>query len=298
MKRPRLIVLAALFLGAAAGLFHSGRVIARRAAQSRALAVQIDQLNAQLTTQQRQHTATVQELALAETQLAQLPPPANTTTDSPERKRHAEIATWLASVKRLRQLFVDRPDQQIPEVRFLSDKQWLSVAKRFELGTEDRIREALAKVRLAAKSEFLSSLAQSLRAFREAHNGVFPAKLAELAPYLKNPAEAEALSRYEIVPVPPPLTYANWVAREKFPVDADYDWRYTIDGDGEQSVEVSPLAWIPNSKELQRQARQAFKAANPRMSPEGLAPLIPYFNPPLEPALIEKILQTEWTRAR
>jgi hypothetical protein len=297
MNRFRLITLVAFLVVAGTILSQGARAVSRQTTRSRELADRIGKLTSDLALAQREDQAIARELALAETQLANAPGSPDATIGPADHDRDVEVAAWLARVKRLKQHFAQHPDQQIPELRTLTDKWWLSVGSRFDLDNEDNLRPALASVRNEAKSQFLASLAKSIWPYVRAHSGIFPATTSELAPYLRNPADAEALSRYEIVPAAPPLNFSNWVAREKSAVDADYDSRYSLEADGTLSAELAPTAWIPEISERQKRARRAFAAANPGgPSPDGLIPLIPFFDPPLDPASVEKLVKAERAR--
>jgi hypothetical protein len=109
----------------------------------------------------------------------------------------------------------------------------------------------------------------------------------DLAPYLQNPADAEVLTRLAIFPNGP-----GWKLQEKDPIDPEYDGGYRITSDGMANVSRAPWAWLPpDFDERSLRASQAYQAAHNGLLSPGYAETLRYFDPPLEPAIAEKILK-------
>lgn len=108
---------------------------------------------------------------------------------------------WKAKEGKLRELFEQRPDQRIPEMKLLHDTQWLSVAKDADLDSPPGIRVALSRMREVAILNFASSIQQSLRKYMSAKQQQLPEAPSELANYFSRPIEnIEAiLARYEML---------------------------------------------------------------------------------------------------
>lgn len=142
------------------------------------------------------------------------PPAASDTenTDTPSRR-----------IALLKQLLTELPAQNLPETRLLTEEDWLAVARKHELDSAADIRIALAELRAIARRNFGTTLQDTLRDYTTAANGRWPENLAELAPLLTPPADAEMLARYEIT-----REGAKKIIREK----ATSDLILTIDLDG------------------------------------------------------------------
>ncbi len=77
---------------------------------------------------------------------------------------------WMAKEEKLRQQFADHPDQWIPEMKYLSDEEWLDQARKADLDTATGMRCALSNVRVAAAFDFGSKITEALHAYMNAHN--------------------------------------------------------------------------------------------------------------------------------
>ena len=89
--------------------------------------------------------------------------------------------TWQARKERLQQLFEERPGQRIPEMRFLTDRQWLDIAANPDLASdltsEAGIGLAMTAVRLAAQRDAAPRFQAALKAFMEANAANLPDRI-------------------------------------------------------------------------------------------------------------------------
>jgi len=246
---------------------------------------------------QRERDTLARDLAEAERQLAALPPlrPAAPGV-SPERQ--SEMKAWLARVKRLHVLFDERADQRIPEMQFLTEEDWLRVAKDIQFDSDEATRRALAALRAAAVEKFKPQLTSALRSFAKTPPENVTTILA-LQPFADPPIDPALLVRYELFQTT--QTPPRWKVQTKAPIDADHDTRHVIDVyvDGRGyggSAATGPTAWIPDFQQKATQARQAFTKAHNGTLPQSLTEVLPYFNPPLDPALADKLRQAERDR--
>lgn len=252
---------------------------------------------------QRNRDALAHDLAEAERQLAALPPArATTPADSPEGR--ATTGAWLARVKQMRRLFDEHPEQRIPEMQFLTDQDWLRVAKRIDLAGEDGTRKAFAAIRDTAAEHFTPQLSAALKKFRAAPPGDLAPSVAALAPFFDPAPDPAMLGRYELVKVTESYDPApRWRVQTKAPIDEDYDSRHYVDvyvdgrGNGGGSL-GAPWAWVPDLREQTESAYKAYAAANQGTSGSSLADVLPYFNPPLPRVLAEKLLKAERDQKR
>ncbi len=321
MNSTRLLALVTVLVVLAGLLFQGSRMLSRQRAQLAAAQQRTEDLNRQLAARDRARDATLSELALAEKQLAQLSPARTDTKNLDSRTADAEFAPWIARVKRLQQLVEQHPDQRIPELRLLTDDDWLLVARRNKLDSGEDVRRALAAVRTAAKNRFVASLTEAIQRFnaaatpdqtvavpRPGRGGapgdgsvtlvrIPPATAMDLAPYLQNPADAAVLTRLAIFP-----NGSGWKLQEKDTIDPEYDGGYWISsnfGRVSGSVTPAPWAWLPpDFDERSLRANNAYLAANNGLPAPGFAERLPYFDPPLEPAIAEKFLKAERDRAK
>lgn len=202
-----------------------------------------------------------------------------------------ESSAWLARFHQLKQLFASRPDQRIPEMDLLADRDLLMCARDASFVTDDGIRRALGSVRTAAKQKFVRLLAEALRNYKKANHDQLPTDIAALTPFLPPPLNATHLSRWKVTPPKTDGSPAIGLLTEKNPVDADHDSRIHLQASGGLATMAPPLAWIPDYHERSLAAHQAFARANHDATARDLAALIPYFDPPLDAATAEKLLR-------
>ena len=303
MKIKTFCALAAAMAAVLGYLGYELRVASQQVEQLAALRRRTAQLAAESTALRRAHETLTRDLAEAERQFAALPRArATAPADSPERR--AELLIWLARVKQMRRLFDEHPEQRIPEMQFLTDQDWLRVAKRIDLDVEEGARKAFAAIRDIAATRFAPQLSSALKKFRDSSPGAAPPSIAALASFFEAPPDEAMLDRYELRKVTESYDPApRWRVQTKAPIDADHDSRHYVDAyvDGRGSGGGSlgaPWAWIPEFREQSDLAYQAYAAAHKGTSASNLADVLPYFNPPLAPALAEKLLKAEREQKR
>lgn len=257
------------------------------------------QLGAESSALRRASETDARELAEAERQLAALPPLRSAPPgDSPERR--TEIKAWLTRVRQLQRLFEAQPEQRIPEMQFLTDQDWLRVTKDSDFATDESRRKALAAARDAAAKRFLPQVREALRKFaQKSPNGALD--VFALAPFFAPPIASNLLERYELTKTAE--TSPRWRVETKAPLDPDFDGRHYVDAyvDGRGyggGSSVGPTTWIPDFREQTMRAFKAYVEANKGASAPSLAAALPYFNPPLAPALVERIRQAEREQSR
>jgi hypothetical protein len=293
----RIFVVVAVSIAAVAGTIYEARVATRQREQLHALQKRSTQWAQQMATLRRERDDTLEELKIAERQLAELSPATKASQSSAERTREIEVKAWLARVKQLKRLFAENPARQIPEMQLLTDDDWLRAAKQAELDSDATVRQGLAAVRTAAKAKFVRMMAQALGKFTKAANDQLPLTTTELAPYFDPPIDGTMLQRYAMVRTGSAATAGGYQAiQEKTPIDEDYDNGYQVGANGSYGSMPPPLAWIENIQTLEQQAFKAYAKANNGASPSKTSQLIPYFDPPLPPATVEKLIKAESER--
>ncbi len=120
-----------------------------------------------------------------------------TASENPTEK---SLKSWLARVDQLKQRFEDHPDQKIPDLKFMTDEDWLNAARE-NLDTEKDYRRALAAMRNAAWGHSASYIVQpALRKYADANGGAYPTDISQLQPYLSDRNDLAILQEFEVVP--------------------------------------------------------------------------------------------------
>ena len=288
------LFLAAGLLGlAAAGVFE-GRILFRQRDDLLAGQKRVAMNQRQAAALRGERDAAQKELRAAEQELAALPLP-----DAGAAARQSQVRDWLARLKRLQQLFTERAEQRIPELALLTDEDWLRAAQRASFEGEHETRKALADLRSRAKAKLSSRLIAALQRYAQAAGDEAPASILALAPHFAEPIDPAILQRYEIINDTRPGSPGSsaLVAREKSPVDEDYDSRTELRSTGGLVSANGPVAWMPDFRERSARAHRAYADANDGKRPDGLGPVLPYFDPPLPAAKVELIHRFERERA-
>jgi RNA polymerase sigma factor (sigma-70 family) len=196
--------------------------------------------------------------------------------------------SWLVRVDQLRKRAETMPDKTIPELKLLTDREWLDSVKDFsQLETDADFRQALGKLRNSAKEAFGQLARRALTKYLEANDGALPADWSQLKPYFQTPVDDAILQRYALAQsgkLADVQSDAFLVSEKAPPVDAEFDSRYEFNMNGTRSSSVNP---INNAIE---EAALQFAEANNGLLPKEPSQLAPYLNTPVEPAEVQKIL--------
>ena len=119
-----------------------------------------------------------------------------------------EIAArkWLKKVKLLKQHVEQTPNENIPELQFATEKNWLDAAVsgdfsgNFEPNTDDEWRWDLRNLFQWVENDFGQMGRDALRKYIQSNNGQFPTDPSQLQQYFHPPVDEAILQRYEIVP--------------------------------------------------------------------------------------------------
>src|SRR5437762_4513495 len=97
----------------------------------------------------------------------------------------ASMANFYSErVNQLKQLLETNPSEEIPELEFLTDRDWLWLAGRKMPDTEDGYRRAMSMTRLVAEQHFVSDLlGPALEQYAHDNNGRCPGNVSQLKPY-------------------------------------------------------------------------------------------------------------------
>lgn len=200
--------------------------------------------------------------------------------------------TWEARIETLKEQLNQMPAHRIPEMAFLSDKDWAAATRNADLTTDSGIRQALRDLRRAAKENFLEALRSAIREYVAEKSGqalpddskgfadlvnanpwVFPNDLADLKRHLTVPVEDHIFERYEFRR---PERLNEWltgilVKEVAPPVDDEYDTRHEMGLNGGSVGPVNRIAeWVAQAAKSYAQAHGGEMPG----SPEQLSPYL------------------------
>jgi hypothetical protein len=152
--------------------------------------------------------------------------------------------SWLNRVELLKRRLEQVPELKIPELQFLTSKDWLRAAETTNLKTDADFRKALKELRAAAKVHFGAMIRSALVDFARTNNGVLPSALSELQPYFKEQVEEALLSRYEMAQTGrlELQKKSTWVVEKAEPVDRTFDTKLEVRSDTVTPVNLQPAA--------------------------------------------------------
>lgn len=291
MTRPRLLLLGAAWLALLAFAGFEFRTASQLRAEHALAASELLRLRAEADALRRVQALTAAEVAQAEQQLDALDP---ARRPGAAALRHSEIAAWLGRTKQLRQLFAENPALAIPEMKLLTDDDWLRVSQHAEFDTERDRRRALAALRTEAGEAFAALMLPAVQAFAKAFPGQKPANVQALASFFGQPPAPEILERYELEDPSGPAGYgpSKWFVQNKAPIDLAYDSRFRVSAES-SFQNIGAYAWISDYHERSRQAEQDYAKANPGKRSSRVTDTIPFFNPPLPPDVAAALIQSE-----
>ena len=212
--------------------------------------------------------------------------------------------TWEERMVLLRQRFDQMPDKRIPEMAFLTDKDWAAATRDADLTTADGTRQAMKDLRSSAKGNFLNAMRGAFRKYAAAANGgslpdstaefarllnensaLLPTELAQLKPYFDARVDDAMLQRYVFRLSKQHDNLSDILVKETAPpVDPEYDTHHEI---GLESGGVGNVNLIRDAVSA---AVQSYLRANNGSAPNGPADIAPYLKEPLDTALVQKYM--------
>ncbi len=138
-------------------------------------------------------------------------------------------------VEQLKQLLENNPSQKIPELQYLKNSDWLWLANKANLQTENGSRMAMSLARQVAQENFAKdALKPALELYIKSRDGQFPGQVAQLAADFSPPIDEAILHRWEVLQngnlVQELRTQVpdSWFITQKAPVDAELDQRIIV----------------------------------------------------------------------
>jgi hypothetical protein len=133
------------------------------------------------------------ELARLRAEESRLKASASPTEDRPDE---AAVVDWISRAEQLKRYVSEHPEENIPEMQFLTDREWLLLAVLGPQGTN--FGDALQELKSQAESRFAEPVERALQAYAAANEGKFPTALSQLQPYCDSDVEEVLQERYEI----------------------------------------------------------------------------------------------------
>ncbi len=194
----------------------------------------------------------------------------------------------VARVTRLREKLEQTPNRKIPELKYLSDKDWLAVAGDIDkMETEEEISSAISGLGSRAKSVFGSMMRNAMRRYAEANGDMLPTDITQLQPYFEQPVDVAALQRYQMAAAG---TVAD-VGRDKIlireidpPASDDYYSHFEFSLNGTSSHSGSRIG------DALEQAAVAYANANAGLLPKTPEQLTAYLQQEVDPSRMQKFL--------
>jgi RNA polymerase sigma factor (sigma-70 family) len=288
LQKTSLAAVLALTVGA--GLYEGG-LLYRRSGELQSQRAQVAALDAQVAGTQRRRTGVDRQTAALREQIASLQAALAQNKVAVDPAMEAEMRAWYDRLDRINRAFAEHPEQKIPELQFLADKDWFAAAQKTELETPEQLRKVLASLRSTAKGKMMAQLTGALGAYVSAHDGKMPDEPQDLQPYLTPPLDPAVLARYEIAP-----SDFSWnlpwsgakeastiVLREKDTVDPEYD----------NHMEFSRTSGMfgPALAFAVRQAQRNYAAANQGQRATEPEQLLPYLKGAIDPAKLRSYLK-------
>ena len=150
-------------------------------------------------------------------------------------------------VNRLKQSLAANPAAAVPELQYLTDKDWLELVVYDHHRLDPDGSYALSSARSKAQINFAhGALDSALRQYGKNNNGQFPTAVSQLAPYFKSPV----LQGWAVLPTSslPNAMWVDepWVITQRAPVDAAQDQRIVIGMKDSRLGTRSTNDWIRN----------------------------------------------------
>lgn len=196
-----------------------------------------------------------------------------------------KLATRAAQ---LRQAVEQHPERKIPELRFLTGKNWLDAIARMDtLQSDDDFRHAMCNLRGEAKMEFGLMIKKALQQYARDNGDMLPTDISQLQSYFNQPVDESLLKRYQLTQtgklsdLSPGQTLINEVAPR---VDDEYDSHYEFSLNGISSRTSSA------AEDALQAAMTAYADANGGVLPRTPEQLTGYLQQPIDPTRLQKFL--------
>jgi hypothetical protein len=216
------------------------------------------------------------------------------TKTAENNSRAAFVKDWLAREDQLKQLVQQYPDKTIPELKLLSEQQWLYAAMKAKTDTDKDVQETLANLRREGEGNFATLTHDALSGYMKANNGQFPTDISQLKEYFSPPLDDAILQRWEVAPASanPGVGVGDAIITEKSPVDASLDSHWAIGANGYGSSSYSATEQQAALAVIQPVVK-AYAADNNGNDPTDPSQILPYLKTPQQKAAYKILLKNQ-----
>jgi RNA polymerase sigma factor (sigma-70 family) len=193
--------------------------------------------------------------------------------------------TPSARLALFKQKFAAMPDKKIPELQFLTDKDWVKVASGADLDTDDGVRVAMRDLRDKATDKFMNLMRTALKSYIASHGGMLPPSLLDLTSYFQVPVTDEMLQHYQLVQTGTLNNdWSQTLVNKTLKVDPEYDsnQQMSMSGGGGGS-------WNMIERAVE-QAAGGYSSDHAGELPTDPSQLAPYLKSPIDTATVQKYL--------
>jgi hypothetical protein len=190
----------------------------------------------------------------------------------------------VAKVRLLKQRLEEMPDRNIPELQFVSEKDWADAVWNTDLNTDDDAREALSKLRETAVNIFLNEMMKAaFQKYLAANSNILPADLFQLKPYFDAPVTDAMLQRYQLLQSGTPDKAADLVELAVY-ADPDYDSNHGMSINGAWGGRFNTVSGAVQI------AAEAFAKNNNGQMPTAPSQIMSYLKNPMAAVTVQKYL--------
>jgi hypothetical protein len=138
-------------------------------------------------------------------------------------------------VSQLKEFLAANPSESIPELRYMTEKEWLWLAGEKTPDTQEGYQRAMSLARLTVEATLAHEILHpALKQYASDHNGEFPRDPSDLKPYFKTPVDDAILQRWHILPgrklinLSATIQNQDWLITQKAPVNRAIDQRIVV----------------------------------------------------------------------
>jgi len=291
LQKAAVILIIAAAIGTAVYEARRAAVLGAETAALRARQAQLDDLRRERDSATNRAAMLAAELGRAKSTPAELLKLRGEATRLRESTAGADpgILKLATKVAQLKQKLEQAPDRTIPEMRFLTDKDWAEVAATADLSTEGGLREAFSNLRGNAVNTFLNQMMQNaMKDYLAANNNLAPGNLSALLPYFNAPVTQDMLNNYQLVQSGPVDNHADLVILTNH-VDDLYDSNHGMSVSGAWGGGYDRVGTAVNS------AIANYMLANSGQSPTDASQLQSYLDRPVDSATLQNYLNQNAT---
>jgi RNA polymerase sigma factor (sigma-70 family) len=200
----------------------------------------------------------------------------------------AAFQELAARATQIRQRLEQKPELSIPELKFLSNKDWLEIASYSEkLQSDEDFGRAISDLRSHAKAAFGDMMRKALKQYAQANGDMLPSDISQLQSYFNPPVDEAVLKRYELTQTGKlsDLRRDQMLINEIAPrIDDEYDSHFDFSLNGTHSRTST------RTEDAVEAAMTAYANANGGLLPKTTEQVAAYLQQQVDPTRVQKFL--------